>query len=371
MNKGRSLRVLLGVGAMAAGIVLVCGSMTGCTANTGSSSSSQSTLKPGLNILSADPHVGVSAAYVANGRTVYVQTNVGKLKEQLYREKFPNEPQYEIDSRAVDEEGRTFIVVIAGDNLIDPSWASDWASQKPISSAAEGVQRQADFVLARDAVNALATQLSPEFADHMFHLTNMTRVLPQESPRLQARAHALEATMPSERTFTANGCGSNYQEGWLFAKSFEIIAQHSSVEGWNYNGCSGSWDEQVVTCNHGTCANDGSMGYQCGAYGNWGYNALLDYWSRENNTSTNNSYNTGACWSGYGIDVADITVYGSGDPNHECNDDSALEMQEIYNHGYIPGNSFSENGYNCYFTSHWYGPLDSSSDAPTNMCNGS
>ena len=311
--------------------------LAGCSG----SAPTTATLHEGLNVLSANAAVGVSLAYLQNGRVVYLQTRVGPLKPESDRNAFPDEPQNEIDSRAVDQEGRTFRLIVGGDKLIDASWATDMRNAPRITSAAEGLQRQADFVLAREAANAFLGQAQPALVDHVFHLSAMTREIPLESARLIQRADLAQAALPGERAFTANGCTQNLQEGDLYAKSDYLIAQHSAVWGWNYNGCSGSWDESVVTCNHGTCANDGSMGYQCSSYSNgwgvWSYNALLDFWSRENNTGTNNGSNTGACWSGYGIDEA-FHLYGSGHPNHDCNDDSALELDEIRWARYDQGN---------------------------------
>jgi hypothetical protein len=205
-------------------------------------------------------------------------------------------------------------------------------------------------------------------------LTNLTRVLPQENARLIEGAAEAERMLPppAERAYVANGCTSNLQEGDLYSKPLaysSLLGQHSSVNGWNYNGCTGTWDENVVTCNHGTCAN-AMPTYQCSSYSNgwsvWSYNALLDYWSHESNGGTNNASNTGACWSGYGVDVADITWYGSGDPNHDCHDDSALELDEIRYARYDAGTwSGGPSGNACYHSTHWYGPLNSAIYAPS------
>lgn len=369
MSKLRSIRALLSAGAVVVGaVVLAGGGAVGCgSADSGSTPSAS--LKDGLTILSADPDVGVSAAFKRDGRVVYLQTRVGAQKDPYYLKAFPGEPQNVMDARVVDQEGRTFGLTVGADGFVDPSWAKDMRAAGHITSKAEGIQRQADFVLARDAANELAAKAPTELADHVYHLTNMTRVVPQEDAHLQAKAAEAERTMPSgERAYGSNGCNSNLQEGEVMAKPFAILAQHSAVYGWNYNGCTGTWDEYVNTCDHGTCANDSSMGGQCYSYSNnwtvWTNSTLLDLWSKEENTGTNNSYNTGACWSGYGIDVADVTVYGSGDPNHVCNDDSALEIQEIRNGAYIAG-TWSGNGHNCEHWTHWYGPLISDGYAPS------
>jgi hypothetical protein len=366
MSKTRSLKVLLGIGAMAAGVALMGGGLGGCAVDAGPPSPGSGSLKEGLNILSSDAHVGVSAAYLSKGRVVYLQTRVGELKEKLYRDTYPNEPAYVMDSRALDQEGRTFELVIGADGFVDSTWAGDIRAAGRLKSTAEGAQRQADFLLAREAASAFATTATPELADHVAHLTNLTRVVPQESESLKALAAEIENKAPVlDRAYASDGCNNNVQAGLVYAKPFALIAQHSSVQGWNYDGCTGVWDSIVNTCNHGTCANDSSMSPQCGGYtySPWDATSLNDMWSKEENTGTNNSYNTGACWSGYGIDIADITVYGSGDPNHECNDDSALEMQEIKSGGYI-GGTWSGGGFTCYFKSHWYGPLNSAMNAP-------
>ena len=370
MHKALFGRGLLGAGAMAIGVLLACGVGTGCAVDVGPSSAPS--LKDGLTILSSDPAVGVSAAFKRDGRVVYLETKVGPLKEKLYRDTFPNEPLHEMDARVVDQEGRTFGLVIGADSLIEPGWAKEIQTAGHIMTMAEGIQRQADFALARDGAAELGATAPPELTDHVYHLTNMTRVVPQESAHLQEKAALAEATVLSgERTYGSNGCNSNLQEGEVLAKPFALIAQHSAVYGWNYNACTSTWDQYVNTCNHGTCANDSSMSGQCYSYSHgWATytnSTLLDYWSKEMNLGTNNSSNTGACWSGYGIDVADVTVYGSGDPNHECNDDSALEIQEIRNGAYIAGNVTSgiASGYNCEHWTHWYGPLMSDTNAPS------
>jgi len=347
--------------------------LVGCSASS-MPAPATSDLQEGLNVLSADPAIGVSVAFLKEGRVVYLDTAVGKLKDENYRMQFPDEPQNEMDARVVDQEGHTFELVIGGDELIQPTWAVEMRAVAQISSPDQGIQRNADFVLAREAADAFLVQAGPELADHVLHLTTMTRIIPQENAHLIERAAAAQSALPlpTNRAYTANGCTSNLQEGDLYSKPYlysSLPGQHSAVSGWNYNGCTGSWDENVITCNHGTCANAMST-YQCSSYSNgwsvWSYNALLDYWSRETNTTTNNGGNTGACWSGYGVDVADITWTGSGDPNHDCHDDSALELDEIRYARYDAGTwSGGPSGNSCYHSTHWYGPLNSAINAPS------
>jgi hypothetical protein len=395
MSKRIGRGLSLGVGVV---LMVACGAAVGvggCAADTGSgspaSSSPADSLKVGLTILSSDPAIGVSAAYKANGRVVYLETRVGQLKEQPYRDAFPKDPMYEMDARVVDQEGRTFSLVIGGDHLIDPTWSLDVQSAGRIKSAAEQTQRDADFSLARDAAREFAAQTGPEFGDHVYHLSNMTARVPSEDAQLQ-RAPATEH--PVIRDYGDN-CSSDAQEiqlytiallqgdgflGGIVGDVVEAIsgAQHSTTWGWNYNGCTGGWDEQLVACNHGTCANSGTMSYSCTSYsGQPHVNSGTQYWSfsgsdlysyeayEANNTTTIG----GGCSTHYGIDIADITIYGGGDSNHVCNDDSARELDQIR---YIrtdannwSGGSGGWNGnFNCDHSTHWYGPLDTDAEAP-------
>jgi hypothetical protein len=391
MNKRIGQGLSRVVGAV---LMVACATVTGvvgCGSDPGSAPASKAdAFQDGVNILSSNPAVGVSIAYKASGRVVFLETKVGQLKEEPYRTAFPDEPMNEMDARVLDQEGRVFGYVMGGDKVIDKSWGKDFAftTSHPIMSAAEGAQRTADFLLAREGAKAFAAQAGPELADHVFHLSHMTQRVPSEDTHLLQSAASAEAklaagTTPADREFGGNGCGYNLQEGELFYKSFVLIANHSATIGWNYNGCYGDWDQYWVTCNHGTCADMSNMSYSCSSYSLgwtvWENQALLDFFSAqwcEGVDQWGNCINgdglelNGACTnSGYGIDIADITVYGSGDANHVCNDDSANELQSIRNAGYVggawSGGSGGWNGnFSCQHWTHWYGPLDSDGSYP-------
>src|SRR5438552_12908697 len=65
-------------------------------------------LKEGLNIFRADPAWGIDGAFLQNGRALYFETRVGPLKPEVYRIESPDEPQYEMDARILDQNGSTF-----------------------------------------------------------------------------------------------------------------------------------------------------------------------------------------------------------------------------------------------------------------------
>jgi hypothetical protein len=378
---------LIGLGGVALGGV-GCGSDPGTT--TGASATDQ--LRDGLTILSSDPAVGVSTVFKQNGRVIYLETKVGPLKEQPMRDAFPNDPDREMDARVVDQEGHTFQLVIGGDHLIDSTWAEDLAAGGHITTPAEGLQRDADFALAREAGRAFASQATPDLKDHVYHLSNMTAKIPSEEPRFAAHP-VTEQPVDLSRDYGTNGCSSNAQQvqlytiallqgdgflGGIVGDVVEAIsgAQHSTTSGWNYNFCTGgTWDENIVACNHGTCANSGTMSYSCSSYS--GYASNTGYWSASSSdlksywlSEANNTTTIGAgCATHYGIDVADITIYGGSDSNHVCNDDSARELDEVR---YVrsdannwSGGSGGWNGnFTCEHSTHWYGPLDTDAEAP-------
>lgn len=342
--------------------------LAGCTADVSGSDAQAQGLHEGLNVLSTNVKKGVSLAYVKSGHIIYLQTRIGQLKPKQYREKFPNEPQHETDMRVQDAQGRTFILVRGGDRFIDPSWAKDLAKTKQITTKAQGLERQQDFALAAQATKAFAKVAQPKLVRQVGLMKMITKKIPTKSTLLQSRAKLVKKMLPkmsAERMYGENGCNYNLQEGDLYWKSFALIANHSAVIGWNYNGCTGTWDQELVACNHGTCANSSNMTYSCYSLSDnwsvWNTNSLYDYYSYEWYNDSN--YVTGACQTHYGIDVADITVYGGGDPNHVCNDDSAFELDEI-RYQRRDGSNWSGNGYTCHFYSHWYGPLDSDGWAP-------
>jgi hypothetical protein len=388
MNKriGRAF----GIGAA---LMVACATavgVAGCAADSGSPSSSTS-IKDGLTVLKSDA-TGVSMAYKANGRIVYLQTSVGQLKPLPYRKSFPHDPQSEMDGRLVDQEGRTFGLLIGGDRLIDPSWAADLTGAGDITTKAEGVQRAADFLLAREAAAAFAAQAGPELADHVFHLTNMTAKTPDEDTGLQKLAKEIESTNVDRDYATTTyaqegvlytiplGNGSGGDElGAIAGDIADVLtgAEHSSVQSWQYNSSSGSWSVYVSSCNHGPCAGSSGMSFAC--YSCSGYagpnpascalttNTLQAYWGYESNSSLSIG---GACTSSnYGIDILDINVYGADDPNHVCNDDSAMELQEIRNIARLAGNWSGgsggwNNGFACSHNTTFFGQWESDIQPP-------
>src|SRR5438067_629360 len=122
----RGWQKLFGVGA----VVMLAGSsiffIAGCSDDAKSERPPISQLKDGVNLLEVkDASWGVNAAFVKNNRVVYVQTRIGALKPDVYRQMDPNEPAYETDMRFVDGKGNTFYAQRGGDSFADASWEKD------------------------------------------------------------------------------------------------------------------------------------------------------------------------------------------------------------------------------------------------------
>lgn len=314
----KTLLAVAAVGAMSlsAGVGLVaCSGGPGTPAASSTARPSPGALAEGLTIIDAKPEWGVNAAFKQGGRVVYFESRVGPLKPQLYREQFPNEPQYEMDARFVDAKGGTFILQVGGDVMMDPAWAKDIAT-----SSTHPADRDLDFQAARSAAGALATNLPKEFAEHIVHAKNLTLTLPSERPELQAKAATITKLLPTEAAYDSS-CQYNWWEGDLYYKTIYFVANHSATIEWNYSNCTSSWDEEVVNCNHGTCATDSSMSYTCYSNPSVGWvGGYTDVNSLSYEHSTSIGSVTGSCNSGYNWDTP---------PGHECNEDSAFQLNEV------------------------------------------
>lgn len=359
----RRWQMLLGLGA---GLLVAGGSvtsLTGCSnAAPASSRPAASDLKEGLNILQAsDPSVGVSAAYVKSGRVVYLETSVGLLKPEVYRNDMPNEPANEMDLRAVDHNNYTFFAQRGGDNYADPTWAADLArSWAPVATAND---RELDWATAQEGAAALAAALPAAFADHVFHLTAFaTQKNPTTDADMLTKLASFEKSSPAPATTATatpyfsntNGTFSNSAWTQVYAEKaskgtvcvFGICAaSHSGTSMYANFGAGLGWQLQISACNHGTCPS--SMSSDCYSW-NGGSNIYTAGTTMTgelggNVSGANDGY--GGCQTAYNWD--------SGSGSHLCNDDAAYELYQTV-HGttnqngwHITGQSSHCDGISC------------------------
>jgi hypothetical protein len=306
----------------------------GCS-NSDSSLPPTSELHQGLNIIDAtDPSFGLDAAFVQGKQVVYIQTRVGAPKPDVYRQTWPNDPPNEIDMRVVDASGHTFYVQRGGDTYVDPTWADDIAES--LGAKVDFARRDADFKLAKVAATALVAGAPAAFHDNVFSVEHFAeQAAPSEDARMVARAAKISQTqLPKEAGETGywNFNYGNYS--WLETDLYSgdtgcffwvCVAKHSATRmwdcEWNPESNSCSWVLAQEACNHGRCAYDGGMGYNCYSNGGWFFNATINgetYGDHGGGTSI-----SGGCATPYNWD--------SGGYDHLCNDDAAYELWQAKN----------------------------------------
>ncbi len=334
MNRNWQTLLGLAAGALVAGYSV--SSLVGCSSNapTTSSRPTAAQLKEGLNVLEMkDPSFGLSAAYVQNGRVVYIETRVGALKPEVYRNDAPEEPAYEMDMRVVDQNNYTFFSERGGDNFVDPSWSADIV--RSYTPTAPDTNRALDMDIAHTAATALAAAAPASFKDHVFHLNAfVARANPLTDPTLLQKQAALEAkhanpTAEQDRAYSGTYSNGNwvevYAEKWsrpTVELTWFYAASHSATTMYAYYSGASGWVQEISACNHGTCSGGSNMSADC-----YSWNSSSNVYAGGTTITgevqggvTGNNDGTGGCQTAYNWD--------SGSGSHLCNDDAAYELYQ-------------------------------------------
>jgi len=292
-----------------------------------------SNLQEGLTLLDAkDPTWGFNAAYVKQGRVIYVESRVGAPKPEIYRRSAPDDPANEMDIRFVDQKNLTFFVQRGGDSYIDPTWTEE--IKNSLDPKLPQSERELDWAMAREAAQKF-TQVAPaSFKDHTFHLANFAaKPTPMENPELLARLAEFEQKAPRPtalpqhlqdqgygtydsyswtQMYTAKYSGSTGCFAWICA------ARHSATIMY-VNPNVGYWQQAIYANNHGRGAYDSGMGYDCYSWngGGW-YQYGVHLSGSTAGSATGNWDGQGGCQTGYN--------WNSGGYDHLCNDDAAYEL---------------------------------------------
>ena len=317
MRKTMLCMVAAGALTLGGGIILV-----GCGSDAKSDRPPIAQLHDGVNLLAVkDPTWGVNAAYVKGTRVVYVQTRIGALKPDVYRQMEPEQPAYETDMRFVDGKGNTFYAQRGGDTFVDPTWDKEFASSQLAVNRVSDAERDQDFRIAKEAATALNTALPATFKDHTFHIAHFaTLPVPSEDAALQAKIQRIQQVPRPDTGFQDSYLsGSRFLETDLYSHqlcaAWVCPAWHSSTIMWNYQS---SWNQTMVACNHGACGSNGNS-YQCYSSGGWFTNV-----TETGETSGSNGGAWGGCLSGYNWNTP---------PGHECNSDAAYELWQAKSGG--------------------------------------
>lgn len=320
----KTLLVWAAAGAMtvSAGALVACGG-SGPTSSQGHPTASQ--LNQGVNILDASNAAwGMNSAYVKGGHVMYLETRIGALKPDVYRQAFPNDPQNEIDFRAVDESGQTIYIQRGGDNIVDPQWRDDFVAgmKLPALSVADS---EAEFALAQEGAKAVGAALPAGFQDHVYHLQNFgSMTVPIQDADFRAASIATQvdpATGYASSTFTSVSSIQLWKG--TVACVLWICGYHGATLQMN-----GSGGQSMGMCNHGRCAGDSGMSKPCGSHLTTGPGGTVSGEINCSGSSTSCPANgqavSGGCQTSYNWDTP---------PGHECQDDSAYELWQVHNGG--------------------------------------
>jgi len=273
-------------------------------------------LQEGLNLLDVrDAEWGSNAAYVKNGRVVYIETRIGAMKPEIYRQTWPEDSSHEIDVRFVDQNGRTFFVQRGGDNYVDPLWHADIAAHqgKPVDRR----ELDIDFQIAKEAAAAYRVGVPATFVDHAAQMVAIEQEpVPSKNPALQKLAK--EATQAERADETAY-----FNWGWAGANASTSTQLYSASTGCFAWICTARHSATRMfvngaayynNCNHGRCYNGSGMGYHCSSSGR----ASASGNSLTGETNSNTTAVSGGCATPYN--------WNSGGYDHLCNSDAAYEL---------------------------------------------
>jgi hypothetical protein len=215
----------------------------------------------------------------------------------------PELPTYNVDVRVVDADGRPFVLQMAGDAFLDPTW------QSPAVEGFDEQGRVRDFQLMGSAVADFRTLDLPQGLDELRRAAIQVGL----GASAEVDKPELLGTGPSQRGVIAWGPTSVAKWDFIVRKKpFGCcgVGDHSAVElrGWS---ASSSVVYRAYSCNHGTCASDTSvMGTHC----------VMPGFRTDDGTHSRYFYSDG-CTTSYNV----TSVWG-----HNCNDDSELQGRAIW-----------------------------------------
>lgn len=224
-------------------------------------------LKQGINLLDLQPDFSFSAAYVKGTDVIYLQAVRGQPTPEKYRND-PAYPQFEVDARITDQDGRLLYIQRGGDDFVDPSWFDDLVWQDNLPA---GISNRVHFEMVGEAANALEAELA-KLGQRMDE-----RLTPELRAIREFGRSAPAAYEASEREFDeyvarhglfqieAGGGGTTGPEDAvknLYAGYYSIavhdmsccsgFGRHSATRIKRNHG--GGFYTYYDFCNHGTCA---------------------------------------------------------------------------------------------------------------------
>jgi hypothetical protein len=253
-------------------------------------------LREGITSLLTVPN-GIYGSYEFDGKIVYFETRRGSRTPKHLRDGDPATPNYEIDVRFMNQDGEPFLIQLGGNAPLDKRW-TDAASKLKVDAEAKS-----DFELAFKTVESLKKlKFDQKFVAEHKALLNLASVL--ESAQVVENIEGV--TSQSLRAPSLLAVNTYRHKVEIHHKSCCLgFGRHSATIG-KYISAKGVTTTAVITCNHGTCANQ--MALKCSWTSASPGNRTTQV---KNNITCSTPYNT-------------TSVF-----NHNSNDDTDLQYRAV------------------------------------------
>jgi hypothetical protein len=253
--------------------------------------------REGFTSLLAVPN-GINGSFEFGGKIVHFQTRRGLRTPKYLRDGDPATPNFEIDVRFIDQDGRPFLTQIGGDVPLDNTWVE--VAPKPKADR----ESKADFELAAKTIGTLKKLKFKQKFDHERQaLLNLASIV--ESAQVIEKIEGIPSqTSPSTQTLAL---ANTYRHRVaIHEKSCCLGLGHHSATIGKYISNSGVVTTAVITCNHGSCANQ--MALKC----NW-----TSTYPGNRTTQVNNDITCSTLYN-------PTSVFG-----HNSNDDTDLQYRAV------------------------------------------
>ena len=195
---------------------------------------------------------GIYGSYELDGKIVYFETRRGPRTPKSLRDGDPATPQFEIDVRFMNQNGEPFLIQIGGDAPFDHTWTEATAEFKA------DTQAKTEFVLAAKMIETLRKlKFNRQFVHEQQALLDLAPIV-DSAQFIEKIEGAPNQALNAPSLLAAN----TYQHRVEIhdKKCCFGLGRHSATIGM-YISSGGVTTTAVITCNHGTCANQ--MALKC------------------------------------------------------------------------------------------------------------
>lgn len=274
-------------------------------------------LKDGINVISSDLGMGVRGAIKESDKIVFFEARRGEKTDSEMLAADPDAPEYSVDARFFDDKGRVFSVVVGGDGLQDKSWLNEPDSAIEASSS----EREEHFRLARKLIDGMEmtrsaadSAVSPEWEQLM--LLAGSSDADETDMLIEEDAQTEEPEFPRLAGATANRW-THQITAYKKTVTFTFGKGEHSATWTKQKYPDGKCCKQVITCNHGACADASSMSKYCSRSYSNRTTDITSFLSQSRDT-----------YKGYCT-----TSYGFTSGKHVCNDDTRVQLLFVKNDG--------------------------------------